>query len=247
MNQEGLYRIVDKTNKRSFQTLIYKDDSWELFKSLCKIFVYGYSDDNLRLDEWTSKAVFRNMLMQCGPTAVSCYKLLNSLGIKTRVVACSGSANFGNTGHVFNEVFLDGNWVIMDFTKKIVVTDKEGNLLSLLQVINKGGFAECVLTSICKEHIQVDCGIATQIGVNGYFGNDSFESVFFSLDYPQNLKKWFDVFDVYLCSENPVYEMYVLTSEDLTYNDKLYKYYKAENYYHFLPYRDFVSKFYGES
>ncbi|MDE7173762.1 MAG: hypothetical protein K2N70_05380, partial [Helicobacter sp.] len=236
---------LDKDNKRIFQVIVYKHDIWELFRSLCKIFYYGHDDNNLRLHDWTQRAVFRNVLMSCNFVAISCFKLFETLGIKSRVVGLYENGNV-HCGHSANEVFVDGRWILMDFTKKIVVQDKEGNPMSLRNVIDKGGFGQCVLQPICNEPVGVDSGNGTFVAPNGYFFNISFEVVFLSLSYPKNLKAYFDSFDVYLCSDNPVYEQYVLKGDDDDYNRKLEEFYTERRYYKFLSYQDFMHKFYSE-
>lgn len=246
LQKEGLYRIVDTDNERSFQVIVYKQDIWELFRSLCKIFYRGDDDNNLRLYEWTQRAVFRNVLMSCGFVAISCCKLFETLGIKSRVVGLAKNGSLLH-GHNINEIFIDGRWILVDFSKKIVVQDKEGNLPSLRNVIDKGGFGQYVLQPICNEPVgsgSLNCALF--VSRNGYFCNYGFRAAFASLSYPKNLKAWFDAYDVYLCSENPVYEQYILKGDD-DYNRKLKERYPEGNFFSYLSYQDFMNKFYGEN
>lgn len=240
-SNEGLYRIIDYKHERSFQSIVYHSDITELLVALARIFTHGFDDNNQRLHDWMPKAIFKNMAMECGPTAVSCFKLLTSLGVPCRVVSIQHSHQPYNTGHVFNEVFFDNQWRLVDFNKKIMIADMQANPLSLKDVIAMGGFAHTKIIPLCATPIPSSNGNACTISKHGLIINYSFNAEYYSLDNVQNLHQWLAQHDIYILSDNPIYEMHVLG--DGEYIKTLHFY--TKDYYIPLCANDFISRFYG--
>lgn len=225
---------MDALNKRSFQVIVYQKDLWELINAMSKLFLYGNDDDNLRLNEWTKRAIQRHVLMECGPVAVSCFRLLESLGIQSRVVALR-EAGDKEGGHLLNEVFLEGQWVLIDFINKVFFVNADGCKISLFDVIENGGFENFTLVNFSKIHnFSNNSGRLSQISTDGVFYNSSFMLDFLRCE--NNLKIWFNGFKKFMISDDPVYKMYVLECEKF---DGW-----ADGYHNMISYDAFVAKFY---
>lgn len=160
---------------------------------------------NLKLDKWTKIAVFRHVLMSCSFTALSAFKLLNSLGVISRVAGVYSSKDFYHA-HSLNEVYINNKWILVDFTKKIFICDENGNKLSLKEVYKKGDFSKCCLQLIGNGYYSSNSGVDYRINNDGYMFNLSLIPDFYSMCYPKNLQDWFNRFDIFMLSENPVHE-----------------------------------------
>lgn len=222
---------------------MYEYNIWELLSALSRIFLYGVLDNNLRLDEWTKVATQRHLLMTCNVIAASCFKLLKSLGYKTRVVGLYNSQNVKH-GHSLNEVLIDHHYILVDFTKKAFVCDIQGNGVSLRDVIEMGGFSSCQLKPLSWHSLSSDSGMGVEISANGQVFNSCFASDFYSLAYPLHLKRWFEAFDLFMLSDNPMYEMCILEQEKTA---RKYCEFSETKYYKFLDANAFFSRFYGEN
>lgn len=241
-NKEGLYRVVDIENQKTFQVVVFDKNIEELISAVAKLFLYGTQDDNLRLHEWSRIAVYRHILMQCGPVAISCFKLLTDLGVPCRVVGLCCSEDYFR-GHVLNELCVNDKWFLVDFSRKVFIVDENGCKLSLKEIYYNGGFCKCNLVPIDANCLAINSGVDYQFNDQGVIFNSSLYSDFYSMSYPYNLKKWFDEFDIFMLSENPVYEFHVL-------NNKKNNFQHHPSYtkkYHILKdEEEFFSEFYGK-
>ncbi len=240
LEKEGLYRIMDRKNMRSFQVIVFKNEVWELVNAVAKLFLYGNSDDNLRLHEWTKIAVQRHILQQCGPCASSVFRLLQSLGVKARVVGLKEKD--GSGGHVINEVFIEGKWVLIDFINKKFFVNEMGHKVSLLNVVRDGGFHRIALQDFSgAENFSNNSGKVGEISVWGSFFNGSFMIDF--LRYDDNLKRFlFDKFKMFMNSEEPVKKMYYICDNGCEFHCESF----VDGYYVPLSTKEFISKFYGD-
>ena len=72
----------------------------------------------------------------CRLHSILTYELLTAAGIKARYITCLPYDRNDNDCHVVNEVWLPetGKWVMIDTDMKRYVTDRKGNLLSLVEI-----------------------------------------------------------------------------------------------------------------
>ncbi len=239
---EGLYRIIDYKNMRSFQVIVYEENHLRFFESLAWIFLHGFKDNHMPMDVWIKQAVFRNILMECGPVAVACHKLLLSLGIASRVIGLNVGSDVYK-GHVINEVYFNDSWILIDFNQKIYICDSDSNFLSLQDVIKKGGFCATTHKALLQHSSSYNSGLAYSFD-EGYICNYSFIYDFYN--FPQNLHNWYSEFDIFLCSEDPTKEMFVLDNiaHDFLRFDCVQSA-TGKKYYTFLNQQSFFEKFYG--
>lgn len=236
---------MDYSNSRSFQVIVYKEKIFELFAALARIFMHGYTDHNCILNEWMQRAVFRNVLMECGPTATSIFKILQFLKIPCRIVGLNCHNN-RFCGHVINEVFVNHQWILVDFDRKIFVVNAQNQYLSLKDIILNGGFSSSEFKPICVGSIP-SSGMAYQTTQKGYLQNNGFLAEFYSLAFFKNLEDWYSEYDVFMNSENPIYEMFVCDNVKNPFrNHYLMKDERNKSYYKILSKEEFLTKFYGE-
>ncbi|WP_104722374.1 transglutaminase domain-containing protein [Helicobacter mesocricetorum] len=236
---------MDYSSSRSFQVIVYQEKIFELFAALARIFMHGYTDHNCILDQWMQRAVFRNVLMECGPTATSIFKILQFLGIPCRIVGLNCHNN-KYCGHVINEVFVNNQWILVDFDRKVFVVDAKNQYLSLKDIILHNGFYSSKLKPMCEGSVS-SSGMAYGTTQRGYLQNNGFLAEFYSLDFPKNLKDWYDSYNVFMNSENPVYEMFVCDDAQNPFkNHPLMQDKRQKSYYKVLSKEEFLTKFYGE-
>ncbi|MBR1506912.1 MAG: hypothetical protein IJ619_02780 [Eubacterium sp.] len=85
--------------------------------------VHDYLIDHFEYDEGRCEVNhadiegFRDGVMVCSGYGLAAYYLLNSAGVKTRIViGYGGNSEYGNQNHLWNLVCLDGKWYNMDVT-----------------------------------------------------------------------------------------------------------------------------------
>ncbi len=85
--------------------------------------VHDYLIDHFEYDKKTSFENhtdiegFRDGVMVCSGYGLAAYYLLNSAGVKTRIITGYGGDAFGNgENHMWNIVFVDGKWYNIDVT-----------------------------------------------------------------------------------------------------------------------------------
>jgi hypothetical protein len=83
---------------------------------------------------------YRQLLAVCGSATNAFLNLSRSTGLETRRLLLLTPDR--NTKHVVAEVFLDGHWVVVDPTYRVILRDAKGNLLTRRDLQNPEIFSQ---------------------------------------------------------------------------------------------------------
>ncbi len=87
---------------------------------------------------------YRQLLEVCGSATNAFLNLSRSAGLETRRLLLLTPDR--NTKHVVAEVYLDGRWVIVDPTYRVMLKDANGNLLTRRDLHNPETFRQAIST-----------------------------------------------------------------------------------------------------
>jgi transglutaminase-like putative cysteine protease len=93
---------------------------------------------------------YRQLLEVCGSATNAFINLSRSSGVQTRRLLLLTPDR--STKHVVAEVLLDGRWVIVDATYRVIMKDAQGNLLTRRELQNPAIFQEA--TSLIPNYTQ---------------------------------------------------------------------------------------------
>jgi hypothetical protein len=93
---------------------------------------------------------YRQLLAVCGSATNAFLNLSRSAGLETRRLLLLTPAR--TTKHVVAEVLLDGRWVIVDATYRVILKDRGGNLLTRRELQDPAIFREA--TSLIPNYVQ---------------------------------------------------------------------------------------------
>lgn len=97
------YRLntVERSKLRVFVKRNYSDSPWDMALKLCNLFDY-------ERDTWNSYSMLRNKKGNCQAFAFLFYMMLDKAQIPSRLAY--------NDTHMWNEIYIDGEWVVYDLT-----------------------------------------------------------------------------------------------------------------------------------
>jgi Transglutaminase-like superfamily len=100
------------------------------------------ANDSKRLSphDPTDTLNYRQLLEVCGSATNAFLNLARSAGLQTRRLLLLTPDR--NTKHVVAEVLLDGRWIIVDPTYRVMLKDAQGNFLTRSQLHDPGTFRE---------------------------------------------------------------------------------------------------------
>jgi hypothetical protein len=122
MTMEGLYRIFSMSNLQTAQHIVYMSDPVVIINGVQWLTTQSYVDDGLTNDQLTAKAQYSKVRTACGYSTLWCMSLLQPLGYQVRMVNAITAETFHNTtndGHAMMEIYLNGKWVVFDFSYDI--------------------------------------------------------------------------------------------------------------------------------
>lgn len=139
MSTEGLFRIFDFQNGLSRQLIVYESDVFRLLSSFAWIVKHGSGDDGYypdNIDVLRGKLINSNLSLTCGPLSFLFNKILNEMGIKSRIVSFSRDSNFNgfDDGHVVLEIMIRGKWTLVDLDNNIIFMTTNLQTISALQI-----------------------------------------------------------------------------------------------------------------
>lgn len=146
LSAEGLYWIKDYSNGSTAQIISYVSNFDALVQAISWLFCHGDTDNGLTLAQSLSAARTRTLVRTCGGTAPIAQSLLQSVGYQVRVVngLTTEELESGDNGHTINEVWLNNQWVALDFDMKYRFYAADGvtplGLLNLHDMIRSGSF-----------------------------------------------------------------------------------------------------------
>lgn len=139
---EGLYRAFSAGQSSGFQRVVasHETSALVLAESLAGLSVHGWRDDGRDHAALRRIALRRPLVLTCGYIANFCVEELRKFGHTVRRVEWFRRGQFGGTddGHTLIEVQHEGRYVLVDPDMKNVFQDRDGQLLSALDLFLRG-------------------------------------------------------------------------------------------------------------
>ena len=235
LSKEGLYRFII-TNKDNQQRVVYEKNLDALISAIAWIHTHGNSDNHLSNKELTKKATKSKIFLTCGHVSSWALHILNSLGIKARLVGglTLEEWNGYDDGHTLIEVYREdlNKWTIYDIDNNCYFL-KDGRPLSLLEFTNLSSSGDFEIKFISYD-IRVDIS---------NFKNEKtgFSYAFLSekrVATNETLKRWYKrVMQVPMIKEGNFWYFF-----DLTNKSRIETYSKS---YKYMDKKNFINKFYS--
>lgn len=177
MLNDGLYRFFDYSTLLTTHRIVYSTNPLAILSSTMWLTTQSYADNSLTYSQMTERAKTDKLRIACGNSVLWTKTLLDAEGIPSRMVngITTEAWNYVNDGHAMLEVFLNGKWVLFDFSFNTRFW-RDGVPLNLIEIIS--GDYEI-------EHMTID----TSYDVTGmFYQGHSLASMFEPMTSPALLK-----------------------------------------------------------
>jgi hypothetical protein len=236
MQEEGLYRFLHPMNENR-QCIVFREDVWALMSAVSWLASHGYRDNQKSYAEKLEIARAGKLVVTCGDFAVFVTKLFASLNLRARVVGMTTliRRNGYNDGHVLNEVFFNGRWIVYDADQGQLYRagNRRLNLLELIESTRNGGYTNEPLTA----SVPVAVG---HFARNGYAYDLWMETC---LSTPALYREiMLRLMGVPIVMEDDIHYFTAFNDADRCRVGELY----PDQNLHFLPLREFRSRYYGD-
>lgn len=169
LNTEGLYAILN-VNVDGGWRIIYQSDVSRLIQSVAWLIGYGRLDEGLTYPQMLSTMKTKKLSLRCGVSVAFLQSILTSYGITSRMVRLitAETPNNFDDGHVAVEVYIGGNWLLLDIASNcIYIESGTSNQRNLNTYFNGDGENE--LRNMCGDDRDLAGAGSYEFATNVYY------------------------------------------------------------------------------